>query len=90
MSRSSSSTWRLMPLTAKIMDILERRQGLVLDNELETILNKEYGNYSQKELNKALMSLENMGVLHVSRITKSRRSIKKVEGNMGFMAVDED
>ena len=79
-----------MPLTAKIMDILERRQGLVLDNELETILNKEYGNFSQKELNKALMSLENMEVLHVSRITKSRRSIKKVEGNMGFMAVDED
>ena len=49
-----------------------------------------YGDYSDSELNKALMTLENQGLVHVSWISKTKRRIHKMTQDMGFLAVGED
>lgn len=82
--------WKVTPLKSCILAILEKRGGVLLENDLENPLKEMYGDFSESELNKALMTLENQGLVHVSWISKTRRRIQRMTKDMGFLAVGED
>jgi len=87
---SSDKMWKVTPLKSCILTILEKRGGVLLEGDLENPLRDMYGDFSDSELNKALMTLENQGLIHVSWISKTRRRIHKMTKDMGFLAVGED
>ena len=73
------------------MNILHKRRGIILDDELGRSLKKEMGNEpSEAELNSALLKLEINGLVHVSQITKTKRRIEIITEGHEFLAVDED
>jgi len=82
--------WKVTPLKSCVLAILEKRGGVLLESDLENPLKEMYGDYSESELNKALMTLENQGLIHVSWISKTRRRIQRMTNEMGFLAVGED
>ncbi|MHA2377720.1 MAG: hypothetical protein ACXADO_02585 [Candidatus Thorarchaeota archaeon] len=85
------SSWSVLPLRNVIVDILEKRRGVILDDELIRVLKKELGDEpSDAELNQALMQLEINGLVHVSQITKTKRRIEVIKEGTEFLAVDED
>ena len=80
-----------MPIKNLIVELVKKRRGVILDDELRRILKKEMGaEPSDSELNQALMQLEINGIVHVSQITKTKRRIEVIEEGVEFLAVDED
>ena len=85
------TAWSILPLRNIIIDILKKRRGVILDDELLRALKKELGDIpSDAELNSALMQLEINGLVHVSQITKTKRRIEVITEAHEFLAVDED
>ena len=85
------ATWTAIPIRTLIVQIVQKRRGVILDDELRRALKKEMGfEPSESELNSALMQLEINGILHVSQITKTKRRIEVIQEGTEFLAVDED
>ncbi|MHA2425102.1 MAG: hypothetical protein ACXAEF_09960 [Candidatus Thorarchaeota archaeon] len=83
--------WNPMPLRNLILTILQKRRGIILDDELTRALKKELGSEpSEAELNSALLKMEINGLVHVSQITKTKRRIEVITEGHEFLAVDED
>lgn len=82
--------WRPFPLTFSIMNIVERREGLLLEDDLVRLLENDIGEFSERELNQALMKLEVEGLIHVQTIKKKQRVIKRIEKSQKFLPVGED
>ena len=82
--------WKIMPLRSCILAVLDKRGGVILESDLEIPLKEMYGEYSESELNRALMGLENQGLIHVSWVSKTKRRIQKIRGDMSFLGVGED
>ncbi|MEM1657633.1 MAG: hypothetical protein QXK94_01190 [Candidatus Jordarchaeales archaeon] len=79
-----------IPLKNAILSILKKRQGLIIDKELFSILQKMFDEISPRDINRALMQLEIEGLIHVSQIAKNRRSIELIKPGQEFLAVGED
>ena len=74
-----------------VVQIVKKRRGVILDDELIRALKKELGTEpSDSELNAALLQLEINGLVHVSQITKTKRRIEVISEGTEFLAVDED
>jgi len=85
------STWNATPLTNLVVQIIKKRHGVILDDELIRALKKEIGTEpSEAELNAALLKLEINGLVHVGQITKTKRRIEVISEGTEFLAVDED
>lgn len=85
------TTWNAMPLRNMILEIIQKRRGIILDDELNRALKKELGSEpSEAELNSALLKMEINGLVHVSQITKTKRRIEVITDSHEFLAVDED
>ncbi len=83
--------WNAIPLRNVILNILNKRRGIILDDELGRALKKEIGTEpSEAELNSALLQLEINGLVHVSQITKTKRRIEFITEGHEFLQVDED
>ncbi|MHA1862757.1 MAG: hypothetical protein ACTSWA_03230 [Candidatus Thorarchaeota archaeon] len=83
--------WNAIPITNLIVQIVKKRRGVILDDELIRALKKELGTEpSDAELNTALLQLEINGLVHVSQITKTKRRIEVISEGTEFLAVDED
>ncbi|MFW9918458.1 MAG: hypothetical protein ACFFED_02595 [Candidatus Thorarchaeota archaeon] len=83
--------WHPIPLRNMILNILQKRRGIILDDELLRALKKEIGTEpSEAELNSALLKLEINGLVHVSQITKTKRRIEVITEGHEFLHVDED
>lgn len=90
MSKEKSAIWKTMPLATAVLMAIQKRQGVLLDDELAKILSMEFGDVSKTEINQILMELEIRGIVHVSFITKTKRRIELIRDNMVYMAVGED
>jgi len=85
------STWNAIPLRNVILTVIQKRKGIILDDELGRALKKEMGTEpSEAELNSALLQLEINGLVHVSQITKTKRRIEFITEGHEFLQVDED
>jgi DNA-binding transcriptional regulator PaaX len=82
--------WRPFPLIFSIMNIIERREGVLLENDLIRLLESDVGEFSERELNRALMRLETKGLIHVQSIKKNQRVIKLITSKQKFLAIGED
>ncbi|MEX2704890.1 MAG: hypothetical protein Q6352_006485 [Candidatus Freyrarchaeum guaymaensis] len=85
-----TSLWNITPLKNMIINILMKRQGIILEDELRRNLENENMPVSDKELNEVLMALEIEGIVHVSRITKTKRRIELIKPGQEFLAIGED
>ncbi|MHA1212104.1 MAG: hypothetical protein ACTSSH_06555 [Candidatus Heimdallarchaeota archaeon] len=90
MSKEKRAIWKTMPLATAVLMAVEKRQGVILDDELSKILSMEFGEVSKAEINQVLMELEIRGIVHVIYITKTKRRIEQIKDNMTYMAVGED
>jgi len=74
------------------VEILHDKDGVMLDSDLQVALKARYGPnaFSAGEINKALLSLETQGIIHVQAITRGKRRIMKIEPENEYMGVEED
>ena len=72
------------------MNIVERREGVLLENDLIRLLESDIGDFSERELNRALMKLETKGLIHVQYMKKNQRVIKRISSKQKFLAIGED
>ncbi len=81
-----------LPLRSAVIEILQNKDGLMLDSDLTVALKSKYGDFifSNSEINKALLALETQGLIHVQNITKNKRRIMKIESDDVYMGVEED
>ena len=86
----NDQNWYPFPLTFSIMSIVERREGVLLEDDMIRLLENEVGEFSERELNRALMKLEIEGFIHVQSIKKNQRVIKSITRKQKFLAVGED
>ena len=82
--------WRPFPLTFSIMNIIERREGILLEDDLIRLLESDVGEFSKRELNEALMKLEIEGLILVQTIKKNQRVIKRIKKGKTYLTVGED
>jgi len=87
---SGSQYWRPYPLTFSIMNIVERREGMLLEDDLVRLLENDVGEVSKRELNQALMKLEIEGLIYVQTIKKNQRMIKRIDRRQKYLAIGED
>ena len=87
----SNSNWKTMPVGLLILQILERRDGIILDSELLQMLEMELGyRPSSTELTKELINLEINGKIHVTNFKKNQRKITFLKKDQSFLAIGED
>jgi len=73
-----------------VLSILKKRQGIIIDKELYAMLQKMFNDFSESKLNRILMQLEIEGLIHVSQISKTKRSVELIKPGQEFLAVSED
>lgn len=72
------------------MNIVERREGMLLEDDLVRLLENDIGEVSKQELNQALMKLEIEGLIYVQTIKKNQRMIRRIDRNQKYLAIGED
>jgi hypothetical protein len=72
------------------MNIVERREGMLLEDDLVRLLENDVGEVSKRELNQALMKLEIEGLIYVQTIKKNQRMIKRIDRKQKYLAIGED
>ena len=82
--------WRPFPLTFSVMNIVERREGILLEDDLIRLLESDVGEFSKRELNQALMKLEIEGLILVQTIKKNQRVIKRIKKGKNYLTIGED
>ena len=82
--------WRSTPLHIVVLDLLESRKGVMLDNDLNGLLEKRGNAVSESEINNALMELEIKGEISVTNIKKHQRKIELIREGQDYLPVGED
>lgn len=82
--------WRSTPLHIVVLDLLESRKGVMLDNDLSGLLDKRGNAVSDSEINNALLQLEIKGEISVTNIKKSQRKIELIREGQDYLPVGED
>jgi len=75
-----SKVWYPQPLYAALIELLQKKQGSVVDSDLYDALRKSYDDLSFAAFNETLMKLEVRGVVHVYNLTKNKRGVELVKG----------
>ncbi|MEM1624360.1 MAG: hypothetical protein QXL08_01065 [Candidatus Nezhaarchaeales archaeon] len=68
--------WHPIPLEDLIIDMLRQRKGIARDKEVYKMVKAIYKDLSAKEFYKAVMKLELKGLINVSSISKSIKSLR--------------
>lgn len=64
------------PVYTAIIELLEKKKGALTDVELLKALKESYGDLNLGSFYKALMKLEIEGLIHVSSLPKTKKSIE--------------
>jgi len=86
----SKYLWRSKPLYIVILDLLESRRGVMLDNDLSRLLEKKGSEVSESEINNTLMQLEIKGQISVTKIKKNQKKIELIKEGQDYLPVGED
>ena len=71
--------WDPQPLYTTIVEVLEKKKGVLNDGELYKALKTSPDELSLRTLNKALMKLEIDGIIRVFELMKNKRRIELVK-----------
>lgn len=74
-----SKFWDPQPLHTTIVELLEKKHGVLTDGELYKALKASPDELSLRTLNKALMKLEVDGIIRVFELTKNKKRIELVK-----------
>lgn len=86
-----STNWKTMPLGLLILQTLEKREGIIMENELINMVEQELGyRPSSSELTKELINLEIIGKIKISNIKKNQRRISFLKKGQSFLPIGED
>ena len=86
-----SEYWESVPLNLVILQIIEKRDGLILESDLLSLVDQEIGfRPGHREFNRVLMNLEIHGKITVVNIKKNQRQIKLVREKQTYLAIGED
>ena len=72
------SVWAPHTLQTEIVTMLQKKRAIA-DTDLLKELKDSYGDVSFREVNRALMKLELIGIVRVSRLLKKKRRVELVE-----------
>jgi Fe2+ or Zn2+ uptake regulation protein len=72
------TVWAPHTLQYEIVTMLQKK-GAIADTDLHKELKESYGDVSFREVNRALMKLELIGIIRVSRLLKKKRRVELVE-----------
>ncbi|MEM0217288.1 MAG: hypothetical protein QXM73_00860 [Candidatus Nezhaarchaeales archaeon] len=72
----ASRIWHPIPPEDLIIDMLRQRKGVARDKEVYKMVKAIYKDLSIKEFYKAVMKLELKGLISVSSISKSIKSLR--------------
>lgn len=72
MSDNEGVRWRTESMDLIILDLLNKRQGTLKEEELHEMLQAMLKDYSSSQLNRELLSLEMRGKVNVSTLKKGR------------------
>lgn len=87
----SSSNWKTMPLGLLIIQTIEKREGVIFDNELINLVEQELGyRPSSAEMTAELIKLEISGKLSITNVKKNQRRITFLDNEKGFFQIGED
>ena len=86
---STKNMWNAIPLRNLILSAVSKRQGVILDTDLYTLVQRQDKNASLDRLNKELMRLEIEGLIHVSQITKTKRRVEIIKDRQ-LVTIAED
>ena len=87
----TSSNWKTMPLGLIILQTLEKREGVIFDNELLNLVEQELGyRPSSAELTSELINLEINGKINIANVKKNQRRISFLKENQDFLPIGED
>ncbi|HDI75411.1 MAG: hypothetical protein DRJ52_01575 [Thermoprotei archaeon] len=67
---------KLVNLCMSIRELLEKRHGIVKEEELVSYLKSIYGNFSLSDFKRALMILELRGVIYVEWFKRGSKIIR--------------
>ncbi len=81
--------WNAIPLRNLILNAVSKRQGVILDTDLVTLVQRADKNSSLDRINKELMRLEIEGIIHVSQITKTKRRVEIIKDKQ-LVTIAED
>ena len=70
--------WYPVPPDVKIIEILQKKQRTLTDIELYDEMKKDYTDLGLITLNKMLMKLEIVGIIHVFNVTKNKRGVELI------------
>ncbi|WP_287583366.1 hypothetical protein [Candidatus Borrarchaeum sp.] len=86
---STKNMWNAIPLRNLILNAVSKRQGVILDTDLVTLVQRADKNSSLDRINKELMRLEIEGIIHVSQITKTKRRVEIIKDKQ-LVTIAED
>lgn len=72
MSDNEVVRWRTESMDLIILDLLNKRQGTLKEEELHEMLKAMLKDYSSSQLNRELLALEMRGKVNVSTLKKGR------------------
>ena len=85
------SNWKTMPLGLIILQAIEKRDGIILDNELLSLVEQELGyRPSTSEFTKELINLEINGKIVISNFKTKQRKIQFLPKDKSFLPIGED
>ncbi|MHA1794382.1 MAG: hypothetical protein ACTSVI_17230 [Promethearchaeota archaeon] len=70
--------WRANPIRNRILVALIKRKGEVIDDDLVRLIQKNDQSITIKSIEKQLLSLEILGIVSISQITKTRKRVKLI------------
>ena len=75
-----SKIWYPQPLYVALIEIIQKKQGNIVDTDLYDELRENYEDLSFTDFNAALMKLDVKGIVHVYNLTKNKRGVEFVKG----------
>ncbi|OLS19890.1 MAG: hypothetical protein HeimC3_43290 [Candidatus Heimdallarchaeota archaeon LC_3] len=86
-----SEHWESVPLNLIVLQIINKRDGLIMESDLLSLIDQELGfRPGSREFNRVLMNLEIQGKVTVVKIKKNQRQIKLVREKQNYLAIGED
>ena len=88
--RKKLEVWFAKPLKFVIIELIEKSHGRISLSDLMEKLKEIYNNISINQVNRALMSLEIEGIVHVEAVSPKERIIEKITKEGAYLPVTED
>jgi hypothetical protein len=86
-----SELWESVPLNLIVLQIIKKRDGLIMESDLLSLIDQELGyRPGPREFNRVLMNLEVHGKITVVNIKKNQRQIKLIMDKQNYLAIGED